>query len=150
MAGWQPQEYDQSKMKMDADSPERERSPTPPDPLSVPVLAPRMSQVPMNLTHDDPTDGMTLDTASNSRSTTDSVWSFESMRDIHEFIREVGGRRYNAQNPTYFLPAGESPKTGLPSPRPFAWVCRDAPLRACRISLWLVQDPFPDSFRTNC
>lgn len=62
----------------------------------------------MNLAHDDPGDGMSLETASTSKTTTASVWSFESMRDIHEFIREVNGRRYNAQNTTYFLPAGES------------------------------------------
>lgn len=68
-----------------------------------------MSQCAMNLAGDDPSDRMTLDSASNSRATTtDSVWSFESMRDIHEFIREFNGRRYNAQNTTYFLPAGQS------------------------------------------
>ena len=49
---------------------------------------------------------MTVDTTSDSKATTDSVWSFESMRDIHEFIREFNGRHYNAQNTTYFLPAG--------------------------------------------
>ena len=76
--------------------------------LNPPIFEPRMSQLPMNLARDDPEDGMTVDTASNSRATTDSVWSFESMRDIHEFIREYNGRRYNAQNTTYFLPAGQS------------------------------------------
>jgi hypothetical protein len=34
--------------------------------------------------------------------------SCEPMGDTHEYIREVGGRQYNAQNTMYFLPAGES------------------------------------------
>lgn len=62
----------------------------------------------MNLALDDPGDAMTIDIAPSSRSTTDSVWSFQSMRDMHEFLREFHGRRYNAQNTTYFLPAGQS------------------------------------------
>ena len=69
---------------------------------------PRMSQLPMNLVRDNQGDGRTIDAMSNSVSTSDSVFSFESMRDIHEFIREYNGRSYNAQNPTYFLPAGQS------------------------------------------
>ena len=72
-----------------------------------------MSQLPMNLVRDDTGDGMTIDATSNSVSTADSVWSFESMRDIHEFIREFNGRRYNAQNSTYFLPAGQSDSRSL-------------------------------------
>jgi len=76
----------------------------------------------MNLAGDDPDDGMTLDTASSSRGPANSVWSFQSMRDIHEFIREVNGRRYNAQNTTYFLPAGESP-TIFPLPRQYVHMC---------------------------
>jgi hypothetical protein len=76
--------------------------------LDPPYHEPRMSQLPMNLARDDPGDGMTVGGASNTRSTIDSVVSFDSMRDVHEFIREVNGRRYNAQNTTYFLPAGQS------------------------------------------
>ena len=69
---------------------------------------PRMSQLPMNLVRDDSGDGRTIDAMSNSASTSDSVFSFDSMRDVHEFIREYNGRSYNAQNSTYFLPAGQS------------------------------------------
>jgi len=79
-----------------------------PAPLNPPVFEPLLSQLPMNLARDDPGDGMTIDTASDCKATTDSVWSFESVRDIHEFIREFNGRHYNAQNTTYFLPAGQS------------------------------------------
>ena len=82
--------------------------------LRPPIFEARISQPAMNLARDDPSDRMTLDTASNSKATTDdSVWSFESMRDIHEYIREFNGRRYNAQNTTYFLPAGQSFPTRL-------------------------------------
>jgi hypothetical protein len=109
MAGQQQQQHDRSQMNANWWAPERQRSPTPPDGVDVPSFVPRVSQAPMNLARDDSRDGMTLDTASNSKATTDSVWSFESMRDIHEFIREVNGRRYNAKNTTYFLPAGELP-----------------------------------------
>ena len=74
---------------------------------------PRMSQLPMNLVRDDLGDGRTIDAMSNSVSTSDSIFSFESMQDIHEFIREYNGRCYNAQNSTYFLPAGQSESRSL-------------------------------------
>ena len=74
---------------------------------------PRMSQLPMNLVRDDPGDGRTIDAMSNSVTTSDSVRSFDSMRDTHEFIREYNGRSYNAQNSTYFLPAGQSKSGSL-------------------------------------
>ena len=74
---------------------------------------PRMSQLPMNLVRDNPGDGRTIDAMSNSVSTSDSVWSFDSMRNIHEFIREYNGRSYNAQNSVYFLPAGQSESRSL-------------------------------------
>ena len=63
----------------------------------------------VNLNRDDQRDGnMGNNSASHSRTATDSAWSCEPMRDTHEFIREVSGRQYNAQNTIYFLPAGES------------------------------------------
>ena len=74
--------------------------------LNRPYYEPRMLQSPLNLALDDSGDGMSIDATSDSSSTADSLWSFESTRDMHEFIREVNGRSYNAQNTTYFLPAG--------------------------------------------
>lgn len=74
--------------------------------LNPPYYEPRMVQSPLNISPDDLGDGMSIDAASDSSSTADSLWSFESTRDMHEFIREVNGRSYNAQNTTYFLPAG--------------------------------------------
>ena len=93
--------------------------PPQPEPLNdgltppTPIFEPRVSQLPMNFPQED----ASVETASTSSAsaststsatTTDSVWSFESTRDIHEFLREVNGRRYNAQNTMYFLPAGQS------------------------------------------
>ena len=76
-----------------------------------------MSQLPMNLACDDSGDDRTIDGASSTGSTADSVRSFESMRDIHELIREFNGRCYNAQNHMYFLPAGQSESESLILPR---------------------------------
>lgn len=109
MAGQQHQEYDRGNTNANRGwPPERRLSSPPADGLYAPIHVPRVSQPPMNLAHDDTDDGVTLDTASNSVGPTASLWSFQSMRDIHEFIREVNGRHYNAQNTTYFLPAGGS------------------------------------------
>lgn len=116
MAGWQHQPFDGADIDPNWSALRRERPPTPSDGLDAPIFVPRVSQAPMNIAHDVPGDGMTIDTASSSKTTTASVWSFESMRDIHEFIREVNGRSYNAQNTTYFLPAGESLTLIGPSP----------------------------------
>ena len=107
----QQQQHDRGKMNADWGAPEQQRSPTPSDGLNASVFQPQMSQASMNLARDDPGDGMTLDTTSISRATTDSVCSFQSMRDIHKFIREVDGRRYNVQNTIYSLPAGELPSS---------------------------------------
>ena len=112
MADWQPHQHDDYG-GADATSWTRTLQQPGSDDLGPPYHEPRMSQLPMNLVHDDTGDGMTIDTTSNSVSTTDSVWSFESMRDIHEFIREFNGRYYNAQNSTYFLPAGQSQRRSL-------------------------------------
>lgn len=76
--------------------------------LNPPYYEPRMLQAPLNVARDDSGDAMTIDATSNSGSTADSVCSFESTRDIREFIREFNGRSYNAQNTVYFLPAGQS------------------------------------------
>jgi len=81
--------------------------------LDVFIVERHISQVPMR---DDPQERVTIDSVSNSRAATNSVWPCESMRDTHESIREVNGRQYNAQNTTYFLPAGES--TNFPSYSP--------------------------------
>jgi len=76
--------------------------------LDPPYYEPRVLQPPLNLASDDSGDAATIDATSNSSSTADSVCSFESTRDIHEFIREFNGRSYNALNTVYFLPAGQS------------------------------------------
>lgn len=76
-------------------------------PSEVPIVEPHMSQAPMASAQYDQRDGMSIDTVSNSRATTDPVWSCESTRDAHEFIRKVNGRQFNAQSSVYFLPAGE-------------------------------------------
>ena len=81
--------------------------------LDLPYHEPRMSQLPMNLVRDGRGDGRTIDAMSNSVCTSDSVFSFDSIRDTHEFIREFNGRSYNAQNSTYFLPAGQSESGSL-------------------------------------
>lgn len=36
-----------------------------------------------------------------------STFSYNSMRDVTQYIREVNGRRHNSQNTTYFLTSGE-------------------------------------------
>ena len=82
-------------------------------------VEPRMSQAPMAPAWDDQPDDMGSDTVSNSRATTDSVWTCESIRGAHESIREVNGRQYNAQNTVYSLPAGESSK--FPTYLPFLY-----------------------------
>ena len=112
MADWEPHQHDDYG-GVDATSWIRTRQQPGSDDLGPPYHEPRRSQLPMNLVRDDPGDGMTIDATSNSASTTDSVWSFESMRDIREFIREFNGRYYNAQNSTYFLPAGQSESGSL-------------------------------------
>ena len=106
MAEHQPQHHDIGDI--DATSWTGTRQQPGSNDLGPPYNVPRMSQLPMNLVRDDRGDGRTIDAMSNSVTTSDSVWSFESMRDIHEFIREYNGRSYNAQNSTYFLPAGQS------------------------------------------
>ena len=86
---------------------------------------------------DDKRDGMGIDTVSNSRATTDPVWSCESMRDAHEFIRKVNGRQFNAQNPVYFLPAGESSNFPAYSPSLYcklSWMY-DLPLHGFSIGM---------------
>lgn len=67
-----------------------------------------MSQAPNLAPSDDPRDSATGDTTPTDKPATDPAWFFESTRDTHKFIREVNGRQFNAQNTTYFLPAGES------------------------------------------
>lgn len=68
---------------------------------------PRVDQAPLNLdsasTIGDSVD-MSCDTQT---SIVDSLWSYESTRDVGQYVREVNGRRFNAQNSTYILPSGE-------------------------------------------
>ena len=99
---------DRNKLDATGRASEGELSLDPSEGLYVPILEPRMSQAPMNLARDYPRDDMGINTVSNSKAITNSAWSCESMRDTHEFIREVNGRQYNAQNNIYFLPAGGS------------------------------------------
>ena len=73
-----------------------------------------MSQPPIHDPSGDPSDGVAINPAPTDGPTTDPAWFFESTRDTHKFIREVNGRQFNAQNTTYFLPAGES--SDLPAP----------------------------------
>jgi hypothetical protein len=80
-------------------APAQQPLPNPSDGLDAPISESHMSQAPMNLTDD---------AESNSRAS-------ESTKDTHEYIREVNGRHYNAQNTTYFLPAGESSNHILPA-----------------------------------
>ncbi len=94
------------QQQQEARAPERHPSEGP----EVPIVEPRTSQAPMAATQDEQRDSMGNDTVSNSRATTDPVWSCESTRDAHEFIRKVNGRQFQAQNSVYFLPAGESSK----------------------------------------
>ena len=139
MADWEPHQHD-DYVGEDATSWIRSRQQPGSDDPGPPYHEPRISQLPMNLVRDLQGDGMTIDATSNSASTTDSVWSFESMRDIREFIREFNGRYYNAQNSTYFLPAGQSEPGSLilqpypsPTPSPFPRrISHSRPLHLCR------------------
>jgi hypothetical protein len=106
MARRQPQAYGQGGTDTGGPAPTQSLPRYSRGPIA-PISVPRVSQGPMNLERDDPGDAMTLDTASSSKDTADSLLSFDSMRDLHDFIREVNGRQYNARNTTYFLPAGE-------------------------------------------
>lgn len=47
-------------------------------------------------------DGTTCDSGA------ESTYSYQSVRDIANFIRELNGRKFNSQNQTYMLPAGQS------------------------------------------
>jgi hypothetical protein len=62
-----------------------------------------MSQAPVMPGGADLEDRMLIDPAPTGNVTEDST-----PRDLDKFRREVNGRLYNAQNTTYFLPAGES------------------------------------------
>jgi len=109
MADWQQQQrHECSNINASSWPRTRSHSQTCSDDLNPLYYEPRMFQLPMNFDRDDPGDGMTIDITSNRGSTSDSIWSFVSERDINEFIREFNGRRYNTQNTTYFLPAGQS------------------------------------------
>ena len=127
MTDWQPHQHDDYG-GVDATSWARKLQQPSSDDLGPPYHERRMSPLPMNLVRNDTGVGMTIDATSNNNvSTTDSVWPLESMRDVREFIREFNGRYYhNAQNATYFLPAGQSERQSLilqsyisPVPRSF-------------------------------
>lgn len=73
-----------------------------------PYYQPKVDQAPLNLesasTIGDSTD-MSCDTQTG---TANSFGSYDSTRDIGQYVREVNGRRFNAQNSTYILPSGPS------------------------------------------
>ena len=71
------------------------------------ISEPLMSQAPMNPTRDDQRDSMDNETVSSSRATANAARFCELTGNTHQFIREVNGRYFNAQNTLYFLPAGE-------------------------------------------
>jgi len=122
------------------------QQPNPGD-LEPPYHEPRISQRAMNLARDESGDGRTIGALSYTESTAYSVRSFESMRDIHEFIREFNGRSYNAQNYIYFLPAGQfkseslilqrylSPSTSHSRPFPLMQIKLSTAACACPIPL---------------
>src|SRR5258706_854763 len=67
---------------------------------------PRVDQAPLNL-ESASTIGNSVDMSCDTRtSVVDSHWSYDSTRDIGQYVREVNGRRFNAQNSTYLLPSG--------------------------------------------
>ena len=68
---------------------------------------PRVDQAPLNL-ESASTIGDSVDMSCDTQtSVVDSLWSYDSTRDIGQYVREVNGRRFNAQNSTYILPSGE-------------------------------------------
>ena len=89
--------------------PEQHPSPSPLGGLDVHISEPRISQAHMNPARDDQRDSIDNETVSDSRTTTNASQFCESTGNTHQFIREVNGRYYNAQNTLYFIPAGESP-----------------------------------------
>lgn len=82
------------------------RNTTPSDGRNPPIFKLFMSQTSIHDASDDPRDGVTVNAAPTDKPATDPAWFVESMRGTR-YIREVNGRQYNAQNTTYFLPAGE-------------------------------------------
>lgn len=78
-----------------------------------PYYQPKVDQAPLNL-ESASTVGESIDMSCNTQtSIANSVWPLDSSRDIGQYVREVNGRRFNAQNTTYILPSGESyPVTG--------------------------------------
>jgi len=72
-----------------------------------PYYQPKVDQAPLNL-ESASTIGDSIDMSCDTQTgTADSVWSYDSTRDIGQYVREVNGRRFNAQNSTYILPSGE-------------------------------------------
>jgi hypothetical protein len=72
-----------------------------------PYYQPKVDQGPLNL-ESASTIGDSIDMSCDTRpSIADSLWSFDSTRDIGQYVREVNGRRFNAQNSTYILPSGQ-------------------------------------------
>ena len=63
----------------------------------------------MNAARDNQRHNMDInETVSNSRAATNTARFGELTGNTHQFIREVNGRYFNAQNTLYFLPSGES------------------------------------------
>lgn len=71
-----------------------------------PYYLPKVDQAPLNL-ESASTIGDSIDMSCDMQTgIADSVWSYDSTRDIGQYVREVNGRRFNAQNSTYILPSG--------------------------------------------
>ena len=72
-----------------------------------PYYQPKVDQAPLNL-ESASTIGDSVDMSCGTETDIgESVLSYDSTRDIGHFVREVNGRRFNAQNTTYMLPSGE-------------------------------------------
>jgi hypothetical protein len=79
-----------------------------------PYYQPKVDQAPLNL-ESASTIGSSLDMSCDTQTgIAESVWSYDSSRDIGQYVREVNGRRFNAQNSTYILPSGEFVPSGGP------------------------------------
>lgn len=98
-----------AKRQQEGRVPEQHPSPNPLGGLDVLISEPRISQAHLNPARDDQRDSTGIETVSNSSATTNAARFDESIRNTHQFTREVNGRYYNAQNTLYFLPAGELP-----------------------------------------
>jgi hypothetical protein len=52
-------------------------------------------------------DSMDLSHAGSSASGAESIYSYDTSRDLSNYFREINGRKFSSQASTYMLPAGE-------------------------------------------